>query len=685
MAKNKDFQWDKFIYEFEQMHSFYRRGLFEIVIDLRAPGGYRELETAPRREKNSLLNFADRLYQTALTAWQSQTIPQDYFSQVLKTLVCSFEIDEYFHQITTDKKIFFRDFLDDFLQSSAPLEKNFQNKCKEVSERISPVPSFEVPEIFIKLADEILMICLCGINVYYKASGEATPQDGLQRTEKLMEYIDYLSKYKKMNYPSSIEDRGLGLRGLANYFRGRFLFSLGRYNEAEQAFDESSSNYLEKMFWKTDSVEKDDAESRALSLRRANLAKILGSTRIYLRQSRIKDALKFLEKARPFLSFSTGKVMSRIADLTYIGAKRIKYSSHYETLVESKDLAEKCREDFERYIPNSYYVHRCDIEISLINYFLENFANSKEAKLELLNESIRKINVVIEHYRQPDQKKLSKNRRLLVEALTVGSHIRRKVTNIEQFDDLNNFNLAINDAQEAVDLAEGMKQLKCSAYIALALAYREILLNLIESEKAQKLDDSEINKDFFVNKQKALDCFFEALSLNEDENPRVTAISYLRVAEIELLRQPNYVLSEFYFKKFKKYENKIEHQYVLDFAAGVEKKLSERQVPEFYLDTSKSLNYKEWSKNLKECLIRHAIFQIAIELKGKMPAKRRKCDSTQSEDTSINKNTRQTRQSLLAGVFKEKMGLAQNEAFDLASKHLKEFESLCNIIARTSK
>ncbi len=69
-----------------------------------------------------------------------------------------------------------------------------------------------------------------------------------------------------------------------------------------------------------------------------------------------------------------------------------------------------------------------------------------------------------------------------------------------------------------------------------------------------------------------------------------------------------------------------------------------------------------------------------------MPAKRRRGEKPiRSKDAPISKNTRQTRQSLLAEVFKKKMGLAQNEAFYLADKHLKEFENLCNVISRAAE
>ncbi len=681
--KAKITDWEKFIHDFNQVSSFYRRGLLEIVIDTKSPKGYKELGQNPLQVNNSLLNFANRLYKTAFNAWQNKTIPQEYFSQVIKMMVCSFEIDEYF-QISSDKHHFFQNFVDYFLQSSDSVQKNLQNKCEEICQRISPSPPIQQTEIFIEVAEGALLISLCGINTYYSVSDFASPREGLRQIEKLMEYIEHLASLKKVEAPHSTVNRGLGLLGLANYFKGRFLFSMGRYNEAEIAFNKSKDKYLEKMFWKTSSIGEIEAESRSLSLRRANLAQILGNTRIYLRQSRIKEALESLEKIRPFLPSATGKVMRRIADLIYVSAKRIKFSSDFTALTECKKLAEECYKDFECYIPNSYYLHRCSIEISLIDFFLKNFGDSVDLKLKLINESLRRLDMVVDYYLQTTKPILPKSRRLLVEALTDRSHIRREFPNSNQADYINNITLALTDAQRAVHLAVGTKQLESSAYIAYGLAHREKLLYLLMPEKRYKSDTSKVNEEFYINKQRAADHFFEAISLNNDKNPRIMAISYLRLAELELLLHPNYLMATFYFEKFEKYQNQIEHQYVLEFASKIKKMLLEKQVPDFYVDTSKSLNFKEWAESLKECLIKHTIYQKAVEIKGIMPAKRRRGEKGNiSQSRSFDQNTRQTRQSILADAFKDKMGLAQNDAFYLANKHLKEFENFCSIISGT--
>lgn len=609
----------------------------------------------------------------AFEAWQDRTIPEECFPQVLRALVCSFEIDDYFRSVTADKYLFFRNFLDNFLQSSDPVEINFQKKCEEICQRISPVPNC-VGETFIKIAHETLLLCLCGISSYYIASDSTSPLHGLERTEKLIEYINRLSKVKKKRPKNGTflpENPGLGLNGWANWFRGRFLFSLGRFNESEKAFDMSTSNYFEKIFWKIASIRESDAESRSLSLRRANLSQILGKARIYFRQSRLGEGLEILENIRPLLSFATGKVMSRYSDVIYVSTKRAKYSSDPVKLLECKQLAEECFEDFTRYTPDSYFVHRCNVEISLINSHLKNFARSEEEKIDLLKESLSRLDLTIKYSERRTQTRPHKNIRLLVEALTHRSYIRMGFPGSNKAAYLKNIDLAIDDAQEACELGKGMKQLECDAHLALGLAYQRKPL---------------IDEEFIENKQKAANCFFEALSVNNNENPRVAVISYLRLAELEMGHQPNYVLAKFYFERFERYKNQVEHQYVIELGAKLERQLSEKRVPDFYVDTSKSLNFKDWAEELKENLIKHTILRKANEIEGVMPAKRRRNERSISQNsTSINTNTRKTRQSILAEAFKKEIGLAQNEAFSLAGKHLKEFENICNSICLTKK
>jgi len=252
---------------------------------------------------------------------------------------------------------------------------------------------------------------------------------------------------------------------------------------------------------------------------------------------------------------------------------------------------------------------------------------------------------------------------------------------------LKNIDFALADAERAWQLAKGMKQLECDALIVMGLIYRKKAIGFSPSKVGSSIHIPNTKKKIFLeNKHKSADCFFDALFLNNEENPRVTVISYLRLAELETLYQPNYLLAKFYFERYEKQKHKVEHKYVLELAEKLEKRLLEKRVPEFYLDTSKSLKYKEWSDDLKRCLISHAIYRKAIEIGGIMPAKRRRSENTISRNrTSTDNKTRQTRQSLLAETFKETIGLAQQEAYSLANKHLKEFENICISINRTSK
>ncbi len=156
-------------------------------------------------------------------------------------------------------------------------------------------------------------MCLCGINVLVMKQNAGFYKKALSNTHSLARIIDIILKKEKEEHPDSTK-KALGLLGLNHYFEARCYFSLGQFRKAENSFKKSTFLYLEKMNLLIPSTRPEDAETRMLALRRANLAEVQLAN-LYLIESRIDEALEIMERVTPLLTFATGKAMIAYCNL----------------------------------------------------------------------------------------------------------------------------------------------------------------------------------------------------------------------------------------------------------------------------------------------------------------------------------------------------------------------------------
>lgn len=686
--KYLEYSWNEFTELFKIVNSYYRKGLFEDDFDFSA------LESGLFAQSTvvKLKSAANILYQKARTAWNTGSIPLQHFSSVLRSITISFEIDEYYLSVPQEKKNFFLGFCESFLEEKGTdTYKSLQTGMSKFTTKIEGFPDPPPIEAFIKLADELLLFCLCGVNVRYQQHSFESYQKGLRETERVLEFIDSVAHLKtQSSYSLSptiiVESRSTGLKGLANYFRGRFLFALGRFHEAESAFRLSSLMYLEKMNLMVPQAGEDYAEARTLSLRRSNLAEVIGLTNLYLVESRIDEALEILKRVRPLLKFGSGQLMIAYCDLLNTSVSRAKYSSNSEMLESLEKVAEDCLKTFEMFVPYSHFPHRANIELSLIYFYrAKNLPSSKkDERKKLYDKCLAKLNKAVHYAEQKSGNNRYKNRRILVEALTIRSHIQRNIADINENLFPASIKKAFEDAENAEIISRGLTQLESDAAISLGIVYRDLYIqkSAIPADK-QNLEEFTAQTDDL--KKKSRDCFFRALELNIDYNPRVSAICYLRLTELEMLYQTNYLRAKLFFSRFKEIEKRVGHQYVLEFANDLEKILEERSNFEFFVDPSKELNFSYWKNELEKFLIEQTIFYTAREIQGNLPARRKRNDRSilsGPENQAYKKRSRETRQSVLAKALTQKMGMAPNKAYEVASSRLEEFENWCNLFQR---
>lgn len=673
--------WKLFIQEFEKIDSLYRQGKFE----------------GDLHEGKSLKKAADELYKKAKAAWDNASIPSEIATKVLRAMTVSFEIDEYFLCLSQEKKDFFQKFNDEFLIDKYEItEKKVLSKIQETAERkkiLEPTDDFELiqnsneKESLLRIADELILFALCCVNVYYTKHNVEDYKKGLSQAEIILKYLDITSKKKWELSGESIyqfDASGSSLKGLTYYFIGRFNFGLGSFEESEAAFKKSSSMYIAKMNSLVSSTDKKDSESRTLSMRRSNLSEIIGLVNLYLIQSRIDEALDVLHRVRPLLDYNAGEVTKSYCNLLNVSVNRAKFSSKSEKLLELYEEAKNCLGVFERLVPDSHFPHRTNIEVSLLLFYIAKSLPQNEilSRKKYYNECLSKLDEGIKYaVAKPSDDKPFKNRRILIEASSLRSHIYRNYADAKGENFRRMITNAYKDAKLACEIADGLKQLESDALIALGTVYRDLFVYGKNNVPILKIEDQKI-KDNVEWLEKSQKCFHNAIELNgADNNPRIYAICFLRLTDLETKSTTNTLGAKFYFDKYKSIEDKVGHYFVLEFADSLRNYLERRPYFDLLIDPGEKgekLNLEKWKVELEEFLIRQTIYYAAIDAQGRLPARRRRGEEPVN-DAKINSisNTRETRQSVLAKAFIDKMGIAPNPAYKLADKHLTEFEYWC--------
>lgn len=667
------------IAKFRAINSFYRSGNVEIFV-IEQDNGYLKdeektfsFEETQNSKESTLQYVADKLFwEVKKDFWDENKIPKEY----LRILTISFEIDEYFINISNKKKEFFDKFRDVFFNftddqiTQSFVEEKFNSYRKKILEREEAV--------YIDFAYELMLMCLCGINVLVMKQNVASYQKALRNTHSLSKIIDIILIKEKEDNPNS-DKKALGLLGLNHFFKARCYFSLGQFRKAENSFKKSASLYFEKMNLLIASSEPEDAKTRMLALRRACLAEVQLAN-LYLIESRIDEALEIMERVSPLLTFATGKGIVAYCDLIQISVKRAKFSSNPQMLEGLEKEVKEVKKTIQENVGKSHTYYKAIIEQFLITFYQAS-EKPTNIKIKSYKNCLSQLAEVIKFGIDESSNRIT-NRRLAVEAFTMGSHIYRNLAHIESKKFDTHINMALSYANKATKFSHNLKQLKSESQIAIGLIYRD------KYEKKDPTLKKNKNK-IKIFKKESREHFLTALKINDDDNNnRISAICYLRLAELETIHQNNYSKAKMIFEHFLKYRDKIGHQYVLKFASVLENKINDQKYEKFLFaiePNEGNLKVSEWQSKLKDYLIAEAIYFAALKYKDNLPTNRRRGESAEiGSQTTENQTTKRnaTRQSILAEFIKDEVGITGNERYKIASNHLEDFEYWCEVLKK---
>ena len=507
--------------------------------------------------------------------------------------------------------------------------------------------------------------------------------------------------------------KSFGLLGLQRYLAGRILFGLGRFNEAEKAFAESAEFYSERIKLKSRGEAKSTHgidEDHLLSLRRTMLARCLGSAYLYFVQSRLERALELLKIGVPILTLDCGRVIAAYCDLIEAMATRALYADTDEKLVKREEVEEElkgCEEKvraseatFEKFVPHAHYSKLCQLERIRIKEArakigFDAYDGPEEKLRDDVNAHYDEIYLLLEEVTQfagPPEPTDDRNRRLVTAALVLRSQSRRHhLRRLHKIEPLGADRRAlikecVEFAVAAYKNAGALKQLKCEALLAWghALQFYHFTAPVKMSEEG---DEGMAERRREEIRQK----YFEALDVNNQQNPKITATALLCLTELEMTGRGNYYLAKRYFEKYETLAPQIEDSICRRYAKNLREQL-ERPHADFFVDATfkERLSLKYWKDELQEFLIRQAMYRTARERRGALPTqdskskkggqvKDKKEVATNRSGKASGKSERHTSQSILTKGFMDELKISRAHASAFAKKHLPEFKQIAQI------
>jgi GGDEF domain-containing protein len=543
----------------------------------------------------------------------------------------------------------------------------------------------------VRIADEFLLMGLCAVHSIYRGHTAHKYEEAWQQLQILERMIRELGIVKKQ--------KSFGLLALHQYLAGRILFGLGRFNEAEKAFAESAEYYSERIKSKSRAEAKPVNgvdEEHLLSLRRTMLARCLGSAYLYFVQSKLERSLELLKIGVPILTFDCGRVIAAYCDLIEAMATHALYADDDDKLVECEEKVLACGATFERYVPHGHYLQLCQLELirikeSRAKIAFDGFDGSNEILRAEINHHYKGIYRLLEEvtdYAGAHQSDDDRNRRLATAALILRSQSRRhhlrRLHKIEPLGEEQRRHIkeCVRYAEAAYKKAGAMKQLKCEALLAWgqALQFDHFTAPGRAAEDAAKVEEA--------RREEIREKYFEALTENDRQNPRITATALLGLTELEMTGRGNYYLAKRYFEKYDKIAPQIEDSMCRLYAKNLRAQL-ERPHADFFVDADhkERLSFTYWKKELEKFLIRQAMYRIARERRGELPAqdtkpekggrgKDKKENSANKAGSASGKPGRQTRQSILTRGLMEELKLSRAHASVFAGKNLEEFKRI---------
>lgn len=695
---------------FLKVNEYYRHGLLEACVNEET---YESLDGETNKQSLTLEDAAARLADVAMsklaflesnglaggnsTSGREHLTPHE-FKVYARSIVNAYEISDYFLNRPERLDLFLENILN--LLSPRSVAGLLPSVGALVNGYLEEEGANLPDSALVKIADELILMALCAANSIYRNHTTRKYEEGRKCLQDIGAMIDELKVSKGRN--------SYGLLGLQRYLLGRVLFGLGHFRECETAFAESAEFYSERIkLMSLTEVKTSDTieEARILSLRRATLARCLGSAYLYFVQSKLERSLDLLKIGVPILTLDCGRVNAAYCDLIQAMATRAKYTDNPHKLTDCEDKVRNCLEIFKRYVPKGHYVPRCQLELIRIKDcqaiidFPER-TDDGEGLEDRLNEHYweiyREIGEVIAFTNSREQTS-DHNRRMAAAAFILRSQCRRHhlrmlyKSNLPMESQRDQIDECIKDAEEALEKAGTIKQLRCEAHLAWgqALQFKHDVATQVTAGDDGGGDGW---REYIREK------YFDALSENDKENPRITATALLCLTELEMTGRVNYYYSKRYFEKYEKVAQQIEDRKCRLFADELRKRL-ELPHTDFFVDVDSDQGLKPsfWKKRLEEFLIKQAMYRIARRHKGKLPARDQKKgakikETGASHNSAVEESSsapakpgRETTQSILTKGFMEELHISRVAAYDLAFNELEEFKKIKKLEVELAK
>lgn len=660
---------------FRNVNKNYRRGLFEARLD---PETFELLDQSPPHAislEEAALELArtaiDRLAfvgsEVVIPSFGQERISTEIFKTYARSIVNAYELTDYFLR---DSKMF-----DPFLNGILALL--LKRASDDILSTVNALVKGHVAEPELpKIGDEFLLLALCAVNSVYRG-GTNKFDEGCKVLVTLERMIVELGHAK--------HHKSFGLLGLHRYLRGRLQFGLGRLKEAEESFAESAHFYSQRIKIRSTSEIKSPneiEEARILSLRRATLARCLGTAYLFYVQSRLERSVELLRIGVPILTLDCGRVNTAYCELIEVMATRALHADNDEKLINCEQQVQASLGVFEEYVPHGHYMPRGLLELARIKDCRAKQAFDQdrwEDSQNLFQEIESLLNRVVGLVPDIDN---TRHRAILAGAFILRSqisrhrlrmHYKKKALPLNASDRVAE---CISDAQVALDYATS-KQQRCEALLTLGqarlfsntVAFEELKMSPIEMRAAH---------------ESVLAQYSEALSENGGENPRITAIALLGLTELEMTASGNYYYAKRYFERFESVVLQIEDRKCRLFAENLRSQL-DRPHTDFFVDpnSKEGLNPRHWHNKLNAFLREQVMYQTARKFRGKLDlpdqkkgAKSNDDRENQSTNDVAPKKGKQTRQSILTKSLSEELKISRAAASTLARDLLPDFKRI---------
>ena len=591
------------------LHSMYRRGEFEGsvgVADKVSSGESRKFYVLYCQEKTDVATSVS--FEAAIDNFdllikyveeQRASVSQIAGPLILRSKCLIYEAYDYQGWIPAELEDYFMRQTKTFSLKSRPRE------MEEWAEQVNGGREYDSQDQRTGVIKYLLIAALLGVNSYIRRHSEY---------RRALNQLDRIYEYAVVELPRQHEEprESFGVMALSLYLKGRVLLALGAFAQSRVAFSQSAEAYVNRLrqkeeFWHTRRI-KEETEFRekvSVTLRRAALVTAFGDGYLSFINSEITRALESFTLARAALSQNSGRLFLAFVDTRFLACKRAALSSDKAEIEKVVDGLESCRKTLETLANNTRYYLRCSVELSLALYYKSKFESpgpnaSYDRAMELLESVIEQV--------KADGGGESKNPHLLSDARIYKSYLLRsrfrshKRTE-QQAAHIGELYKAIEEAKLACAVADshGTALLKSEAYAALGAAYTDMVIFL---QKRRQDSPNEFAK------------AFQALQTAIQENPenvRLEAASNLRLTRLCLLNENTSIMAHEYFEQWRKLENKVEHAYLKDMAADIEKRL---RSPYHLVKPGKRLEFNGERERLKAFLQDIAMKRFATNLLG---------------------------------------------------------------------